>query len=219
MVKSQPTKRRTSIRYLRKKYRRYCLMTALISVTIGIVLGIYYGYMLFDEKTSHLSQNGDNSISSEAKPVSVEALPSGTAYEFSVYFSDGSTADLRIVCDQVLTPQYYAERYSDQYQLSGDEACIVITAELLDTSTAQTFDPQQHIGISIETADGYVLTSYPLKDAEIAGEYDSVLEKGQLVTLYKRYQHDPHREAAYLTLSYTIDDEVAKVYFALPTAN
>lgn len=194
-------------------------MTALISVTIGIFLGIYCGYLLFDEKTSLLPQNGEHSVSSEAKPVSVEALPSGIAYEFSVYFSDASTADLRIICDRVLTPQYYAERYSDQYQLSGDEACAVITAELLDISTVQTFDPQQYIGISIETADGYVLTSYPLKNAEIAGEYDSVLEKGQPVTLYKRYQHAPHREAAYLTLSYPVEAEENKVYFALPAAN
>lgn len=219
MVKSQASKRRNNTRRLRRKYQRYCWTAALISATIGIIIGIYSGYLLFDEKTSHLPQNGDNSVSSEAKLVSVEALPSGTAYEFSVHFSDGSTADLSIICEHTLTPQYYAERYSGQYQLSGDEACAVIRAELLDTSTVQTFDPQQHIGISIETTDGYVLTSYPLKNAEIAGEYDSVLEKGQPTTLYKRYQHDTHREAAYLTLSYMTDNEMEKVYFALPAVN
>lgn len=175
--------------------------------------------MLFGEKAGWLPRNDDNSFFSEAGSVSVEALPFGQAYEFSVHFIDGGTADLRINCDRVLDPRYYAERYSDQYQLSGDEACAVITAELLDTSTVQTFDPQQHIGISIVSADGYVITSYPLKNAEIAGEYDSVLEKGQSATLYKRYQHDPNREAAFLVLSYLVEEEETKVYFVLPAFN
>lgn len=111
------------------------------------------------------------------------------------------------------TPEHYEHLYGSEYRLSGTEA-----AAILRISSDKLCNPQTAIVLTFETADGDVIEGYPLMDSAISGEYVADIVAGQVYTVYKRFQYDDNRTAAYLTLTHFHNGQAVKAYFLLESA-
>ena len=128
-------------------------------------------------------------------------IPMGEAYTFDTEIVlggtpryDGSlsefdTVNMSIALTDYLTPDYFVDKYSTQYKLTGSEAGAALEMELLDNSGNQIINPQDMIEICFESEAGEVARGFQLMNAEIAGDYGVPLVSGAAQTSYQRFAY------------------------------
>ena len=157
-------------------------------------------------------------------------IPMGEVYTFDTEIVlggtpryDGSlsefdTVSMSIALTDYLTPDYFVDKYSTQYKLTGSEAGAALEMNLLDNSGNQIINPQDMIEICFESEAGEVARGFQLMNAEIAGDYGVPLVSGAAQTYYKRFAYTEDPEMAFLTLTHYVGGQAVKVYFSLEPA-
>lgn len=226
------TSRRRKRSRFRTKLIRTCIICTVISLVIGIGVGMFCGKILWNDPyagsvSSIATHQPIVTTAPTATPVPI--APStidadGTIYGTNVNpFSSSSSYDFSLPVNgreepiefsvsiaNYLSPEFYEANYGDAYKLMGTEAAAVISI----TASAPV-DVNDYLTFSLETANGEVIEGYPLMDAAISGEYSSQLSASQPTTLYKRFQYDAAKEAKYLTLFHPYNGQIVKAYFLL----
>lgn len=117
------------------------------------------------------------------------------------------TLNFTMKVTRYLTPEYYAENYSDRYQLQGNEAGIEFELTLNDYMGSQTIVPQDLFVITLETASGVADQGYVLTSTEL--ENNSLSLTTNIPTMgYKRFAFSESvGDMAYLKLTCWVDGE------------
>ena len=93
-----------------------------------------------------------------------------------------------------MRPTDFANKYSTQYKLQGNEAGAGFELVLNDYTGEATIVPQNVVDISLRSESGNTVErGYQLMDAEIAGNYNVALNTNVPQMLYKRYQYSNDR--------------------------
>ena len=111
-----------------------------------------------------------------------------------------------------MRPTDFANKYSTQYKLQGNEAGAGFELMLNDYTGEATIVPQNVIDVSLRSESGNTVErGYQLMDAEIAGNYGVALTTNTPKMLYKRYQYSNANgeEMAYLVVT-TYNDGVTQ---------
>ena len=116
-----------------------------------------------------------------------------------------------------MRPTDFANKYSTQYKLQGDEAGAGFELILNDYTGEATIVPQNVIDVSLRSESGdAVERGYQLMDAEIAGNYGIALNTNTPKMLYKRYQYsDVGEEMAYLVVTTYKGGQTEMILFQL----
>lgn len=130
------------------------------------------------------------------------------------YFDDDSattvTLSMRVV--RYMSPDEFAEKYGEIYQLYGTEAAIVI--EIRNDSTSETVMPQDAVRIAFANKADVLYDAYPLMDAPMAGSTQISLAPGETALLYKRFAYT-EKDGIYpfLSVTYTMDGKTERSYW------
>ena len=113
-----------------------------------------------------------------------------------------------------LTNDYYRSTYGSTYQLKGTETSVAFEIMLKDYMGSQVIRPNDHnlLDISLETANGDVVTGNRVQDKEIEGSSDITLQTNVPVTLYKRFVYDPSQGDMQYMVVTTYENGVPKIY-------
>ena len=154
----------------------------------------------------------------EAFTFETEITPEGSA-RTSASDADYGTARLRLTVLQNLTPDYFAAKYSTTYALSGEEAGVAFSLELLDSPDSGEIIPQKALRFTLEAQNGEIAVGYQLMDAEIGGNYGVPVGIGETKSYYKRFPYSVDPVMEYLVLTRYVGGQPIKVYFALGPAD
>lgn len=209
---SQGEIRRQYSRQMRRKVRKYkrlCLICSIIALFAGILVGFVLGCLI--ATPSETDKGIQNTRTDIPLRISETVYSLNTTYTFvtdvskdgaSAYVSQYAKYDaptFMLSIDSVLTPDYYNAQYGSTHRLSGSEAGVALTFTLLSSSQNMPFDPEKALKIQLLAEDGQIIDGYPLMDAEISGGYNTVIQSGQTLTLYKRFDYRPDIQALLLT--------------------
>ena len=122
---------------------------------------------------------------------------------------------ITVTLSRYLLPDYYAETYSTQFQIKGDEAGAQLDITLGAVEGLDSVSMQDAVLVVYEDANGGIVQGYKFTDAEIGGESQSILNTGASGTVYKRFQYDATADLKYLTLTYDYDAQQTTLYFSL----
>ena len=116
-----------------------------------------------------------------------------------------------------MRPTDFANKYSTQYKLQGDEAGAAFELILKDYTGEATIIPQNVIDVSLRSESGETVErGYQLMDAEIAGNYGIALTTNTPKMLYKRYQYSTNgEEMAYLVVTTYKNGQTEMILFEL----
>lgn len=155
-------------------------------------------------------------------------VPYGVAQELSAQLnSDGTTRksagdqtfetlnfELRVT--RYLTPDYYQDNYSTQYQMQGNEAGVEFELTLKDYMGNQTITPQDLFDVSLETENGVSEQGFQLTDAEIHGNNKVTLDTNIPKMFYKRFKFsEAVGDMTYLSVVATVDGVPTQYLFEL----
>ena len=137
-----------------------------------------------------------------AGPQVVAIVPFGESYTFTTQVKLDGTARLEADAEpyetlnftqtmkEYLKPSDFANRYSTEYRLQGDEAGAGFELVLNDYVGTSVIVPQRVIDVGFCSATGNTVErGYQLMDKAIGGNYDVSVESGTPKTLFKRYAY------------------------------
>jgi len=153
----------------------------------------------------------------EVYTFDTEIVQGGTP-RYDASLSEFDTINMSISLMDYLTPDYFVDKYSTQYKLTGSEAGAALEMNLLGNSGNQIINPQDMIEICFESEAGEIARGFQLMNAEIAGDYGVPLVSGAAQTYYKRFAYTEDPEMAFLTLTHYVGGQAVKVYFSLEPA-
>ena len=154
-------------------------------------------------------------------------VPVGEAYEMNLeLLSDGSPRTDANVTDyfqvpltfrvtRVMDTQYYADNYSADYMLKGNESGCELEVTLGACDGLEKVLMQNAITVVLQNAAGEIVPGYQFTTAEIGGETDSTVVPGNTAVIYKRYDAGMVSDLAYLTVSYYQGGSRKTVFFSL----
>lgn len=154
-------------------------------------------------------------------------VPVGEAYEMNLeLLSDGSPRTDANVTDyfqvpltfrvmRVMDTQYYADNYSADYMLKGNESGCELEVTLGACDGLEKVLMQNAITVVLQNAAGEIVPGYQFTTAEIGGETDSTVVPGNTAVIYKRYDAGMVSDLAYLTVSYYEGGSRKTVFFSL----
>lgn len=155
-------------------------------------------------------------------------VPFGVSQEISAQInSDGTTRktvgdqtfetlNFEVNVTRYLTPDYYQQNYSTQYQMQGNEAGVEFELTLKDYMGAQTIMPQELFEVSLETAKGVSEQGFQLTDAEIHGNNKVTLDTNIPKMFYKRFKFSESvGDMTYLSVVTTVDGVATQYLFEL----
>ena len=162
------------------------------------------------------------------EPTDLAVVPFGESYTFDTQVkSDGQA---RIVADDAdyetisltatmvnyMLPKDFADKYANQYRLSGTEAGAGFELILNDYTGELTIIPEDVIKLALESESGDVELGFRLMDAEINGNYGVKIDTNTPKVLYKRYQYTNVGEPMkYLVVSCYNDGVEGRILFEL----
>ncbi|MDO4740921.1 MAG: hypothetical protein Q4A66_09665, partial [Eubacteriales bacterium] len=112
-----------------------------------------------------------------------------------------------------LSPEDFAEKYGEVYQLYGSEAALVL--EFVNNSDFAV-DPQKALSIAFANKADVLYDSYPLMDAPMGGGQDVTIGPGETAVLYKRFAYDDLLGIyPYAVVTYTVGGEEYRTYILL----
>ncbi|MGI6239126.1 MAG: peptidoglycan-binding protein [Christensenellales bacterium] len=114
-----------------------------------------------------------------------------------------------------LTPEYYYENYSTQYNIKGNEAGAQINIELGAVEGLSEVSMQDAILVMFENEQGDVQQGFKFTDGEIGAQSNSEIATGAADAIYKRYNYGDVPDISYLTLTYYEGGFPVTVYFSL----
>ena len=114
-----------------------------------------------------------------------------------------------------LQQEYYQEKYSFMYKLTGTEACAVLEMTMLESGDTKTIIPQDVLLIRMADAEGNIFDGYQMMDAEISGNYDVELGLNEARSFYKRYVFDAETPMAYVVVTSYRKGKAEDTYFLL----
>lgn len=143
-----------------------------------------------------------------------EVLPSGWP---RVNTSDTTydTVRLSISLNNYLTPDYFAENYSNVIRLTGTEAGAELTVTVESSTGTSAIMPQNAIDIVFENEAGLENEGYSIMDADILGKYEISIQPGQTMKVYKRFLYTDAEDMRYMVVKYYRGGQEYKTYFKL----
>lgn len=132
------------------------------------------------------------------------------------YGKDGAgiVVPMAIRVADYMSPDDYAAKYADQYQLYGVEAAVVI--EIRNDSASAIIVPDNALGIVLRDKSDIPNDTYPLADAPMKASTDITIGPGETVTVYKRYALDKiEGPYPFLSVAYMAGGETLRTYFLL----
>ena len=158
-----------------------------------------------------------------AGPQVIAIVPYGESFTYSTQIkADGNarveatdepyeTLSFTQTMQSFLRPTDFANKYSTQYKLQGNEAGAGFELVLNDYTGDATVVPQNVVDISLRSESGNTVErGYQLMDAEIAGNYNVALNTNVPQVLYKRYQYANTGEEMFYLVVTTYNDGVAQ---------
>ena len=137
-----------------------------------------------------------------AGPQVIAVVPFGESYTYTTQVKMDGTARLEAdaqpfetlkftqTMKEYLRPSDYANRYSTEFRLTGDEAGAGFELLLNDYVGTSVIVPQKVIDVGFCSATGNTVErGYQLMDKAISGNYDVAVESGTPKRLYKRYAY------------------------------
>ncbi len=158
-----------------------------------------------------------------AGPQVIAIVPYGESFTYTTQIKSDGTA--RVEADEAayetisftqtmktfMRPTDFANKYSTQYKLQGNEAGAGFELVLNDYTGEATVVPQNVVDISLRSESGNSIErGYQLMDAEIAGNYNVALNTNVPQMLYKRYQYSNVGEEMFYLVVTTYNDGVAQ---------
>ena len=158
-----------------------------------------------------------------AGPQVIAIVPYGESFTYATQIKSDGTA--RVEADEAayetvsftqtmksfMRPTDFANKYSTQYKLQGNEAGAGFELVLNDYTGEATVVPQNVVDISLRSESGNSIErGYQLMDAEIAGNYNVALNTNVPQMLYKRYQYSNVGEEMFYLVVTTYNDGVAQ---------
>lgn len=126
------------------------------------------------------------------------------------------TLTFSITVKRYLTPEYYQQQYSTQYQLQGDEAGVEFELMLVDYTGSQTIIPQDLLTIGLETLSGATEQGFQLTDAEIHGDNKVSVVTNVPKEIYKRFKFSQTAgDMDYMSVTGVVDGVATKYLFEL----
>ena len=126
------------------------------------------------------------------------------------------TLTFSITVKRYLTPEYYQQQYSTQYQLQGDEAGVEFELMLVDYTGTQTIIPQDLLTIGLETLSGATEQGFQLTDAEIHGDNKVSVVTNVPKEIYKRFKFSQTTgDMDYMSVTGVVDGVATKYLFEL----
>ena len=126
------------------------------------------------------------------------------------------TLTFSITVKRYLTPEYYQQQYSTQYQLQGDEAGVEFELMLVDYTGTQTIIPQDLLTIGLETLSGAAEQGFQLTDAEIHGDNKVSVVTNVPKETYKRFKFSQTAgDMDYMSVTGVVDGVATKYLFEL----
>jgi hypothetical protein len=122
---------------------------------------------------------------------------------------------MTVTLSRYLLPDYYADTYSTQFQIKGDEAGAQLDVTLGAVDGLESVSMQDAVLVVYQDANRQTVQGYKFTDAEIGGESQSILTTGASGTIYKRFKYDAAVNLQYLALTYYYDAQPTTVYFSL----
>lgn len=126
------------------------------------------------------------------------------------------TLNFDVNVTRYLTPDYYQDNYSTQYQMQGNEAGVEFQLTLKDYMGAQTIMPQELFDVSLENAGGVSEQGFQLTDAEIHGNNKVTLDTNIPKMFYKRFKFSESvGDMTYLSVVAYVDGVSTQYMFEL----
>lgn len=158
-----------------------------------------------------------------AGPQVIAIVPYGESFTYTTQIkADGSarveedgepfeTLSFTQTMKTFMRPTDFANKYSTQYKLQGNEAGAGFELVLNDYTGDAAVVPQNVVDISLRSESGNTVErGYQLMDAEIAGNYNVALNTNVPQMLYKRYQYANTGEEMFYLVVTTYNDGVAQ---------
>lgn len=158
-----------------------------------------------------------------AGPQVIAIVPYGESFTYSTQINgDGSarveandeayeTVSFTQTMKTFMRPTDFADKYSTQYKLQGNEAGAGFELVLNDYTGTTTVVPQNVVDITLRSESGNAVErGYQLMDAEMGGNYNIALNTNVPQTLYKRYQYSTAGEEMFYLVVTTYNDGVAQ---------
>lgn len=158
-----------------------------------------------------------------AGPQVIAIVPFGESFTYNTQIKSDGTARVEATDEPYETvsftqtmktfmrPTDFANKYSTQYKLQGNEAGAGFELVLNDYTGEATVVPQNVVDISLRSESGNTVErGYQLMDAEIAGNYNVALNTNVPQMLYKRYQYANTGEEMFYLVVTTYNDGVAQ---------
>lgn len=195
-----------------KKFQRTRRFVLLLLTAVALLSTAYA-----EEETQYTTAAGtreDPVRAGDRYVLETELLADGTPRK-DLSQSAYVTATLDFTLTNSYLPDYFADKYSNMFKLTGTEAGAPLQVELIQTSDGNGIVLQKAVRVTLETATGEEIVGYQLMDAEIGGGYGVPIQPGERVYACKRYDYDAENEAKYLIVTYHQGGEEKKVYFLL----
>ena len=162
-------------------------------------------------------------------PQVIAVVPFGESYTYTTQVKLDGSARMEADTDpfetlnftqsmrEYLKPSDFADRYSTEYRLQGDEAGAGFDLTLNDYVGTSVIIPQNVIDVGFCSATGETVErGYQLMDKAIGGNYDVVVEPGTTKTLFKRYAYSSiGEEMKYLVVTTYKDGRQEIILFEL----
>ena len=162
------------------------------------------------------------------EPTDLAVVPFGESYTFDTQIkADGQarlvaddgeyeTISLTMTMVNYMLPKDFADKYANQYRLSGTEAGAGFELILNDYTGDLEIIPEDVIKLALESESGNVELGFRLMDAEINGNYGVKIDTNTPKVLYKRYQYTNVGEPMeYLVVSCYNDGVEGRILFEL----
>ena len=122
---------------------------------------------------------------------------------------------MSISLNNYLTPDYFAENYSNVIRLTGTEAGAELTVTVESSTGTSAIMPQNAIDIVFENEAGLENEGYSIMDADILGKYEISIQPGQTMKVYKRFLYTDAEDMRYMVVKYYRGGQEYKAYFKL----
>ncbi|MBR1821276.1 MAG: peptidoglycan-binding protein [Clostridia bacterium] len=168
------------------------------------------------------AENPAEAVASEGPQV-IAIVPFGESFTYNTQIkADGNarveatdepyeTISFTQTMKDYMRPTDFANKYSTQYKLQGNEAGAGFELVLNDYAGEAAIVPQNVVDIGLRSESGNTVErGYQLMDAEIAGNYNVAMNANEPKMLYKRFEYASNREDMFYLVVTTYNDGVAQ---------